>query len=284
MRIILSFLAFLLSATAATAELRGLYNGLEAASGMRLEFSPASDTAAEGVLRDRDGAVRPFEVELLDNGGEAVIERAGQRIYALFVEEPLGLTAIFIPMAENDELMTANTEAMVFLKDGVAPPPKAARYVPPPTGPGGTIDPQAFVESYAFWPSENVGYGYEMVRGRYRTLIRLHPIVLADVLWKMCRSQSAPTGLAEALRGQGVNCQDVLAAYARIIGAGGGGGSVAAYNRYRADLDAERAALVEAIRCSIDYRRNDPECMASGKAVAKRAVSLDTVRAVLARY
>lgn len=280
MRIILTFLVFLLSAGAAAAELRGLYNGLEAASGMRLEFSPKSEVAADGVLRDRDGAVRPFEIELLDNGGEAVIERDGQRIYALFVEEPLGLTAIFVPMAENDELMTQRTEAMVFLKDGVAPPPKASRYVPPPSGPGGTIDPQAFVESYAFWPSENVGYGYEMVRGRYRTLIRLHPIVLADVLWKMCRSQSAPAGLAEALRGQGVNCQDVLNAYAGIIG----GGAVTTYNRYRADLDAERAALVEAIRCSIDYRRNDPECMASGKAVAKRAVSLDTVRTVLDRY
>lgn len=281
MRIILTFLTFLLAVSPASAELRGVFNGIEAASGMRLEFGAGADeSAVQGVLRDRDGAVRPFDVDLLDNGGEATIERGEQRIYTLFVEEPLGLTVVFIPLGEDDELMTQRTEAMVFLKEGVTPPPRPARYVPPPDGPGGTIDPQAFVESYAFWPSANVGYGYEMVRGRYRTLIRLHPIIQADVLWKMCRSQTSPTGLAEALRGQGVNCQDVLSAFQRIISNGG----VQTYNRFRADLDAERAALVEAIRCSIDYRRNDPECTASGAAVAQRAVSLQTVKTVLSRY
>ena len=281
MRIILTFLAFLLGASPAGAELRGLYNGVESANGMRFEFAPTDDGAVDGLFRDRDGDVQPFELEPLDNGGEARIKRGEREIYILIVEEALGLTVIFVPTNEEGELITQRTEAMVFLKDGVAPPPKPARFVQPPDGPGGTIDPQAFVESYAFWPSANVGYGYEMVRGRYRTLIRLHPLVQADILWKMCRNRTSPAGLAEALRGQGVNCQDVLTVFARIMTPGG---SVEPYNRYRRDVEAERAALVEAIRCSIDYRRNDPECSASGAAVAQRAVSLETVKTVLSRY
>lgn len=281
MRIILTFLAIVAFASSAAAELRGLYHGVEEAEGMRFEFAPGEDGAVDGLFRDRGGEVRPFSVEPLDNGGEATISQGEQEIYVLIIEETLGLTVIFVPVGEDDGLMTDRTEAMVFLKDGVAPPPKPARFVPPPPGPGGTIDPQAFVESYPFWPSANVGYGYEMVRGRYRALIRLHPLVQADMLWKMCRNRNSPAGLAEALRGQGVNCQDVLSAFARILTPGG---AVEPYNRYRADVEAERAALVEAIRCSIDYRRNDPECAASGAAVAQRAVSLATVKTVLARY
>ena len=262
------------------AELAGIYNGIEAADGMRLEFN-GEDDALEGIFLDRSGERRPFSGLRSENGGEAVIDRDGQRLYALFVEEALGLTLIVVPSTETGELATGRTEAFVFIKDGVAPPPKPARYVPPPTNPSGVIAPQAFVESYPFWPSANVGYGYEMLRGRNRTLIRLHPLVMTDILWKMCRSQSSPTGLAEALRGQGTNCQEILATFARIMGPGGG---VRLYNRYREDVEAERRELVEAIRCSVDYRRNEPECLAAGKSVAKRAVSLETVKTVIGRY
>lgn len=268
------------AAVAARAELAGVYEGVDEAAGMRLEFAPGDDQI-EGVFLDRSGERRPFTADRLESGGETIIERDGFKAYMLFTEEPLGLTLIVIPMNAEEQLVTNRTEAFGFIKQGVVPPPKPARYVPPPTGPGGTIDPQAFVESYPFWPSLNVGYGYEMVRGRYRTLIRLHPLVQADMLWKMCRARNAPAGLAEALRGQGVNCDDVLAAFGRILGARD---AVGVYNRYRRDVEAERAALVEAIRCSIDYRRSDPECVASGREVARRAVSLETVGTVLKRY
>ena len=39
-----------------------------------------------------------------------------------------------------------------------------------------------------------------------------------------------------------------------------------------------------AIRCSADYRRNDPDCLAVGKEIAERAISLETVKTVLDRY
>ncbi|MEO0363129.1 MAG: hypothetical protein AAF322_18550, partial [Pseudomonadota bacterium] len=153
---------------------------------------------------------------------------------------------------------------------------------PPPDGPGANIDPRSFVESYAFWPPRSVGYGYGMVRSRYQTLIRLHPVVQADILWKMCRAPSPPGALGDALRGQGVTCDDVLATFGAMMRPGGAG--VEAFNAFRRDVEAQKAALVEAIRCSIDYRRNDPACKRSGARVAKAAVSLVTVKTVLDRY
>ncbi|MEM7525802.1 MAG: hypothetical protein AAF360_19015 [Pseudomonadota bacterium] len=199
-----------------------------------------------------------------------------------FTEEALGVSVVTIPMTEDDALITDQTKAMVFLRDDIETPERPTRYLPPPTGPGANMDPRSFVESYSFWPAQAVGYGYGMVRGRYRTLIRLHAVVQADILWKMCRSPVAPASLTEALRGQGVTCSDVLDVFGRMMRPGGGG--VEAFNAFRRDVEAQKAALVEAIRCSIDYRRNDPACKRAGARVAKAAVSLVTVKTVLARY
>lgn len=268
-------------AQTASAELSGGYRGVDAADGMRLEFSQGGG-GLSGVLEERSGERIAFDADPLETGGETIIRRGGRPLYMLFTEEALGVRVITIPMTEERELITPETEALVFIRDGVAPPPKPARYVPPPDGPEGTIDPRAFVDSYGFWPPANVAYGYSMVRGRYRTLIRLHPVVQTDVLWRMCRSQAARPVLADALRGQGATCDDVLSTMSGMVAPGGG--SVDAYNRFRGELDAEKAALVEAIRCSIDYKRSDPACLRAGERVAAAAVSLETVRSVLDRY
>ena len=170
------------------------------------------------------------------------------------------------------------TPKLLFLREDLELPTLPARYIEPPQQPGGTIDPEAFIESYAFWSSESVSYGFGMVRGRYRTLIRLHATVQADILWKMCQSQAAPAELAEALRGQGVNCQDVLFKIDTAIQSG------EAFNRFKADVLTQKNQLTEAIRCSIDYRRNSQDCKQAGARIAAAAVSLETVASVLRRY
>lgn len=275
-----STLSLLAAALPAHADLAGIYNGIDEATGMRLEFSSSGDRIT-GVFADKDGSRTAFDADPLETGGETIIARGDQRLYMLFTEEALGVSVIVIPVLEDEALDTGATLAFAFLKDGVAAPPRPARYVGPPQTPGGTIDPQAFVESYAFWPSQNVGYGYGMVRGRYRTLIRLHAVVQTDMLWKMCRAPRAPAALGDALRGQGVSCADVLREFGRIVRPGG---DISVYNRYRSDVEVQKAALVEAIRCSIDYRRGDPECKRAGARVAQAAVSMETVKTVLGRY
>lgn len=274
-------LAIALAAGAAQA-LDGGYRGLDAAEGMKLEFAKGADDRFTGVLTERDGARIPFDADSLTTGAETVIQRGGRPTYMLFTEEPLGLSVVIIPMTDAQELITNETEALVFLDDAVETPKRPARYLPPPSGPGANMDPRSFVESYAFWPPQAVGYGFGMVRGRYQTLIRLHPVVQADILWKMCRAPSEPASLGDALRGQGVTCDDVLSALGAMMRPGGGG--VEAFNAFRDDVEAQKTALIEAIRCSIDFRRNDPNCKRAGARVAKAAVSLVTVKTVLDRY
>ncbi len=273
-------LALCISPVAVFAELNGGYRGIDEAEGMRLQFAPDGD-ALTGVLTDRAGGSQPFVATPLEGGAEATVERAEGQVYFFFTEEPLGVSVLAIPLSAEGSLMSDQTVAYVFLKDGVDAPPRPDRFVPPPSGPGGTVDPLAFVDSYAFWPSLNVGYGYEMVRGRYRTLIRLHAVVQTDIVWKLCRGSQSSSALAEALRGQGVTCQDVLASFERMMRSPG---AVETMNRYRRDVEAQKQALIEAVRCSIDYRRSDPECKRAGARVARAATSLETVKTVLSRY
>lgn len=278
--VVLSGLLALFWAGIALADLQGAYRGVDAAEGMRLVLSGAGGRIS-GELTEPGGARTKFTANKLESGAEAKSTWDGRSAWFIFTEEPLGVSMVVIPLGPNDVGLIAETEAMLFLREGVVQPPRPARYVPPPTGPGGTIDPRAFVESYAFWPSTSVAYGYGMVRGRYRTLIRLHPVVMADILWKLCRADNASAALADALHGQAVTCDDVLTAFGRMMRPGG---SIEPFNRFRKDVEAQKAALVEAIVCSVDYRRNAETCKRAGARVAKAAVSLETVKSVLARY
>lgn len=270
----------LLGGNSALAELKGVYNGVDASQGMQLSFS-GSGKGISGVLKEPSGASNSFNASVFAQGAETKMKFGGRDVYVVFTEEPLGVSMVIVPLGSRGEVLPGEADAMIFLKDGVVAPPRPARYIEPPAGPGGTIDPRAFIESYSFWPSTNVAYGYGMVRGRYRTLIRLHPVVQTDILWKLCRSGASSALRADALRGQGVTCNEVLATFGRMLTPGG---SVKDFNRFRAEVETQKAQLVEAIICSIDYRRNDPECKEAGARVAQAAVSLETVKSVLARY
>lgn len=264
-------------AAAAQDLLSGRWNGVEGARGMALEFA-ASGEGYEVVWRDRDGSQRPFAASALATGAEAQIETDEGEVFLLFTARGAGLRMSAIPMTEDGGVDLEQARAMIFLREGVSLPEKPARYLEPPQAPGGTIDPEAFVASYAFWPPEGVAYGYGMVRDRYRTLIGLHSTVQADILWKLCQTGVAPAIQAEALRGQGVSCKTVLSRVGGMMRDG------AAFDRFKRDAEKEKAQLAEAIRCSLDYRRNDPACKTSGARVAKRAVSMETVGIVLSRY
>ena len=270
-------LSLLCGVSAAAQELAGAYKGVAAAKGMRLQFARSGDIY-EGLFADRAGGTQIFEADVLQAGAESIVERNGRQIFMRFVPDGAGLQMVSIPLSLEGDMIIENTQTLLFIREDLELPPLPTRYVDPPQQPGGTIDPEAFVESYAFWPSESVSYGFGMVRGRYRTLIRLHATVQTDILWKMCQSQAAPAELAEALRGQGVTCQDVL----RTIGAAIQSGQP--FNQFKGDVLRQKKELTEAIRCSIDYRRNDPVCKRSGARVAAAAVSLETVASVLRRY
>lgn len=268
-------------ASAANAEFIGVFQGVDHARGLSVTIDQGENDAEGGLdftLTLSNGATRSAAISAAGRSAEGVIEDPSGDIYVQLFDEPLGLRLVTVPYDDQGELIFARSQVRVFLRDGVTLPERPKRFIPPPRSPGGTIDPAAFVDSYAFWPPVSVGYGLEMVRPRYRTLIRLHAVVQADILWKLCRADAAPVVLAESLRGQGVVCQDVLAKIGGLLN------DQTAFEQFKSDVAIQRTALKEAIRCSIEYRRNDPTCKRSGALVARMAVSMETVNSVLDRY
>jgi len=139
------------------------------------------------------------------------------------------------------------------------------------------FDARAFVESYPFWEPQGALWAYEALEPRHRTVIRLFALVQADLLWKLCQSPQRGAGLAEALRGQGVVCADVVNAVAAAQAGG-------AFDRFKANVAQERALLVATLDCGDKYVAHGPGCADAARETARRAVSMETAATVLRRY
>jgi hypothetical protein len=149
--------------------------------------------------------------------------------------------------------------------------------MPPPTTPPRAIEPRSFVSSYPFWPPLSVAMAYEALEPRFRSVVKLYPLVQADLLWKLCASPQRTPGIAEALRGQGLGCAEVASAFDAMQRGDG-------FNRFKRDVAADAAILIDALGCADDLRRTDPACARAGRETAARAVSMETAATVLERY
>ena len=266
----------LLSAGAAMAQFAGRYVGIDAAKGMTVELS-VSGSSARGTLTRADGSRTRFSGEVVDDSLEASFTDQGRRIYLRLLAEPIGARLVLVPIDADNVLRVDQTEAFAFLREGVDAPQRPERFLPPPDRPIAYIEPRAFVSSFPFWPPRSVALAYEGLEPRFRSVIKLYPLVQADLLWKLCASPERTPGIAEALRGQGLSCNDVNAAF-RTMQAGAG------FGRFKREVAAESRALMTTLGCADDLRRNDTACRTAATETARRATSMETAGSVLARY
>lgn len=275
--VLAGLVAFLLSwAGAAMAQFAGRYVGIDAAQGMRVELS-VSGSNARGTLIRADGTRTRFSGEVVDDSLEASFTEQGRRVYVRLLAEPIGARLVLVPIDADNVLRVDETEAYAFLREGVDLPQRPERFLPPPDRPIPYIEPRAFVSSFPFWPPRSVALAYEGLEPRFRSVIKLYPRVHADLLWKLCASPERTPGIAEALRGQGLNCNEVNTAF-RTMQAGAG------FGRFKREVVAEAKALMTTLGCADDLRRNDAACRAAAAETARRATAMETAGSVLARY
>ena len=272
----LTALALTLWAQAALAQLEGAYLGLGAAAGWRLEIAAQGDAYAV-ALTGPDGERRAFPADRLGDGAEGVATLASGEALVRIAPQAVGVRVVAIPFDGVRTLDAGRTETLAFRREDVALPQQPKRFLPAPTGPVRAFDARAFVESYPFWEPQGALWAYEALEPRHRTVIRLFALVQADLLWKLCQSPQRGAGLAEALRGQGVVCADVVNAVAAAQAGG-------AFDRFKADVAQERALLVATLDCGDKYVAHGPGCADAARETARRAVSMETAATVLRRY
>ncbi|MEM9048395.1 MAG: hypothetical protein AAGC92_06715 [Pseudomonadota bacterium] len=255
--------------------MQGRFLGVAEAQGMQLELAMRGDRLV-GTFFDSNGVTTEIDATPTGSAAEAVLIFPQRQVKVRLFAESVGLRMVAIPLDEDGLPIIQQTNALIFLPPGIRMPEPPRGYQPP-TYRVRVVDPDTFLISYPFWPPEAVAFGYESVETRFRPMISLYPTVLMDVLWKMCSSSYKPSALGEALRGQGVSCDQVVAKVDQLQGNG-------RFESWKAAVEDEKTGLITAMQCARGYVRREDICRPAARETADRAVSLQTVASILNRF
>lgn len=263
-----------------TADLTGGYFGLGDARGMRIEIEQgAGDAGPTGRFVDSNGAESGFEGVWKDGAIEAILAFPARDVFLRIYDAPVGLAVIALPISAEGAPEPAQGRELAFLRDGETAPVQPELYQPAPARADGVLDPDVFLASYAFWTPQGVSRGFQAIGARYRTMMRLYPMLHADVLWKLCAAEGglASDQRGEALRGQGVDCADLSAEVERLQRAG-------RFADWKAAAEADGADFLAAAQCARRFVVAQSVCGPAAQDTARRAVSLATVASALTQF
>jgi len=267
----------LLGATQAQAAgLSGEFLGVADAEGARIRIEPDSD-GYRGTFYDARGTKQKFSADRTGDVAEAVLDMDGRTVLMRMFPLPYGAEVAIIPFTDDGRLDIPASRTLNFLRAGLKLPKPPPDFVDAPVDPNGRIAGNSFLVSYEFWAPSGVKNGYLSLPDRFRTLLRLYPSVLLDVVWKLCLAPDAGQALAIALRGQGVTCDEVVGWLAAIQESG-------RFNRFKADVAEDRKFLRASVRCADGYQVSQKLCEEAAQRLSQSAVSLETAATVMARY
>ncbi len=277
-RAVAVIIVWIWSATIAMAadELNGTYLGVDDAAGASIKISPDSG-GFRGTFYDSSGNSQRFAADRTNDTAEAVLDMDGRTILLRMVPLPYGAEVAIIPFDGGGRLVLESSRLLSFVRKDVKLPDRPKDFTPAPRTPSETIAANGFLASYQFWEPVGVMNGYLALPERFRPLMRMFPAVQLDVIWKLCLAPNADRALASALRGQGVDCPEVLEAIAKAQRDG-------RFDSYKAEVETERRTLRTVVRCADGYVESKEACDSASKALSKAAVSLRTAAGVLANY
>ncbi|MFT6775621.1 MAG: hypothetical protein ACJA1L_003343 [Paracoccaceae bacterium] len=265
---------------AMAADLSGGYFGIAEARGMRIEVDQGAEAEAPaGRFIDSNGVAATFGGGWVEGGIEAILSFPKRAVFMRLMDAPSGLVMIALPFDENAQPIAAQSRRMVFVRDSLAAPSQPEMYQPEPQTADRVVDPDVFLASYGFWTPDGVSRGFNAIGARYRTMLRLFPMVHADILWSLCRAPGklASTQRGEALRAQGVDCDEILATVEKLQRNGG-------FDDWKSAAAAEGAAAMESIQCARGFIVKQSVCGPASQRTAKAAVSMATVASAIARF
>lgn len=263
-------------AAAAEPGLSGVFNGVADAEGAVIRIRP-DEEGFSGIFFDARGAKQRFSADRVEGGAEAVLDMDGRTVLMRIDPLPYGAEVQIIPFTADGRLDVAAGRTLNFLRDGLTLPKPPPDFVDAPADASGRITGNSFLASYEFWSPTGVRNGYLSLPERFRTLLRLYPAVLLDVLWKLCLAPDADRALGVALRGQGVGCDTVIDGLAEMQRNG-------SFAQFKRDVARDREFLRTSVRCADGYRESRAACEKAARRLSQSAVSLETAATVLTRY
>ncbi|MEM6546678.1 MAG: hypothetical protein AAF713_02920 [Pseudomonadota bacterium] len=256
--------------------LDGRYLGVGDATGAAIEIQPEGD-GFEGRFEDSSGGRQTFDADRLGEVAETLLDMDDRTVLMRITPLPFGAEVLLVPLDPDGNLVTDAARVESFVREGLEIPEPGEGFVAEPADGTTRITGNSFVASYEFWSPRGVRNGFLALPPRFRTVIRLFPAVQLDVIWKLCLAPDGDQALSLALRGQGVNCQEVIEGVANAQRSG-------SFEAYKAEVSEQRAVLLISVRCADGYRMSKTECDEAAQHVSQAAISLQTAATVLGRY
>jgi|GEM_PF-1941782 len=261
----MAILALLMSPALAQQGLSGTYYGLDDARGLTIDLQE-SGRGATGRIAAPDGSGQAINGRREGTTIVSDLIFRGKRGTARMTPKGIGLG-----FAWRSEDGSADV-VFAFGRRGLELPPPSASYVPE-SQLGRDVRPHVFVASYEFWSPDTVARHYQAMEEKYRAIVQLFPAVQTDLIWKLCQSANRPFGLGEALRGEGVTCEQVDQRLKQSQQTGG-------FNRFKRRVHTERADAERAVQCAQGIHQ-PAVCARSARRTQQAAISLETVMTVL---
>lgn len=259
-------------ATAAD-RLEGRYIGVQDAAGAVIDIGPDAE-GFRGTFFDPFGRSQEFEADRIGDTAEAVLDMDGRTVLLRLAPLPFGAEVAVIPFVGDGRLDVSSARVMNFVREGMQLPDLPSDFVAAPRSAVGRIAGNSFLQSYQFWEPSGVANGYLALPDRFRTLMRMFPSVQLDVIWKLCLAPGADAALGLALRGQGVNCPQVLNGIAQTQRSN-------AFTRYKDAVEEERRSLRMSVRCADGYVESKAGCEEAARVLSTKAISMRTAGMVL---
>lgn len=256
--------------------LSGTYYGVKDADGARIEIQPDAE-GFTGTFHDPGGRSQAFSADRLGEVAQAVLDMGGGAVLMQVSPMPYGAEVVFIPVERNGQLDAARGRVDSFVRRGLSVPEPPEGYLPPPVTGNTRITGNSFLASYQFWSPAGTRNGYLALPDRVRTMMRFFPAVQLDVIFKLCLAPAPEAALAVALRGQGVNCPQVVQTIAALQRSG-------RFEEYKREVQGELDSFRTSVRCGEGYPESKSTCDNAARQLSQAALSLRTAANVLARY
>ncbi|MFK7942042.1 MAG: hypothetical protein AB8B85_03880 [Paracoccaceae bacterium] len=253
--------------------LNGRYFGVEDASGASIQITPDGQ-GFSGTFFDPFGQRQDFDADKVGDTAEAVLDMDDRAVLLRLAPLPYGAEAALIPFASDGRLDVSAARVLNFVREGLQLPELPPDFVEAPRSSIDRIAGNSFLQSYQFWEPAGVANGYLALPDRFRTLLRMFPSVQLDVIWKLCLAPGADAALGLALRGQGLDCAQVLDGIARTQRSN-------TFTGYKTRVERERQSLRMSVRCADGYVESKADCEAAARTLSERAISMRTAGMVL---
>lgn len=262
-------------ATAQETGLSGTFEGIDAASGLTISLSEANGQA-KGRIAAPDGSGEDLAGPANGNSFQSPLIYQAKPGIARISAKPLGISVVWSPVDADNNPVTGDEVVFVFRRKELVLPRPSARFKEPPAYVGRNPNPIDFLNSYEFWKPNDVARVYGAMSNRYRMLIEFHPAVRADIIWKLCQSETEGETLASILRGTGVTCEQMISTLRDAQ-------KNNRFNDYKERVHTEREDALYAVRCAKGIHL-PVVCNASADKTRDYAMSTETVATVMRSF